>query len=617
MIELLCKLWPVFAGALAAWMLAPLLIRRFRQYSAPEPVTVEKIVEKEIEVDNPKLLSRISSLEGDINKYKTEITGFKSAKPEVKTVEKIVEKKVEVKVDNPEHLARIRTLEADVNKYQGDIKNYKLEIGNFQSAKPEVKTVEKIVEKRVEVPVEKIVEKRVEVPVEKIVEKVVEKKVNVDNPMHLTRIKALEADVNKYQGDINNYKLEIGKYQSAKPEVRTVEKVVEKKVEVKVDNPRNLSRIRDLETQISRYKSMKPQIREVEKVVQKTVSVDNPKHLVRISKLEADLKKAKKKPAKTKTKTLTKTKKVKVDNPKHLKKIKKLEKDLKAAKAAVKAAKKKKPAKKKVAKKKVVRKVVGKTVARKAVRKKTTRKTAAKGINWVTAKNFGYGKYQGRKTDFTIIEGVGPKINELLHAGGIKSYKKLAETSPTKINAILAKGGARYSMADPASWPRQSRMVAGSRWASLKKWQDEHDGGLLKGKTKSKRKAAPKRKAATKRKVTAKRVTKKRATSKAVDMTAAKASGFKIKGGASGKVDFTVIEGVGPKINGLIHAAGINSYAKLAKTKASAIQAILTKAGPRYSLASPKTWPKQSKLAAENRWKALRTLQDKLDGGKA
>jgi len=55
----------------------------------------------------------------------------------------------------------------------------------------EVKVVEKIVEKRVEVPIEKIVEKvvekRVEVPVEKIVEKVVEKVV-VDE----TRVKELE-----------------------------------------------------------------------------------------------------------------------------------------------------------------------------------------------------------------------------------------------------------------------------------------------------------------------------------------------------------------------------------------------------------------------------------------
>ena len=59
------------------------------------------------------------------------------------------------------------------------------------ASEPEVRVVEKVVEKRVEVPVEveKIVEKRVEVPVEveKIVEKIVEKKV-IDE----TRVKELE-----------------------------------------------------------------------------------------------------------------------------------------------------------------------------------------------------------------------------------------------------------------------------------------------------------------------------------------------------------------------------------------------------------------------------------------
>ena len=45
--------------------------------------------------------------------------------------------------------------------------------GTSVSRSPQ-KNSEKIIEKRVEVPVEKIVEKRVEVPVEKIVEKRVE-----------------------------------------------------------------------------------------------------------------------------------------------------------------------------------------------------------------------------------------------------------------------------------------------------------------------------------------------------------------------------------------------------------------------------------------------------------
>ena len=57
--------------------------------------------------------------------------------------------------------------------------------------------VEKIVEKRVEVPVEKIVEKRVEVPVEKIVEvpveKIVEKRIEVQDPELLARLDAVTA----------------------------------------------------------------------------------------------------------------------------------------------------------------------------------------------------------------------------------------------------------------------------------------------------------------------------------------------------------------------------------------------------------------------------------------
>ena len=65
--------------------------------------------------------------------------------------------------------------------------------------------IEKIVEKRVEVPVEKIVEKRVEVPVEKIVEKrvevpvekIVEKRVEVQDPELLARLDEMTARAEK------------------------------------------------------------------------------------------------------------------------------------------------------------------------------------------------------------------------------------------------------------------------------------------------------------------------------------------------------------------------------------------------------------------------------------
>jgi len=78
-------------------------------------------------------------------------------------VEKIVEKVVEKRVEVPVEKIVEKRVEVPVEK----IVEKRVEV-------PVEKIVEKIVEKRVEVPVEKIVEKIVEVPVEKIVEKIVE-----------------------------------------------------------------------------------------------------------------------------------------------------------------------------------------------------------------------------------------------------------------------------------------------------------------------------------------------------------------------------------------------------------------------------------------------------------
>ncbi len=95
------------------------------------------------------------------------------------------------------------------------------------------------------------------------------------------------------------------------------------------------------------------------------------------------------------------------------------------------------------------------------------------------------------------------------------------------------------------------------------------------------------------------------------DLVAAKAAGFDIKKAD----DLTVVEGIGPKINELLNNDGIKTFAQLAETPVNTIQAILDKAGPRFALAKPGTWPQQAALAAENRWAELKTLQDSLKGG--
>ena len=80
--------------------------------------------------------------------------------------------------------------------------------------------------------------------------------------------------------------------------------------------------------------------------------------------------------------------------------------------------------------------------------------------------------------------------------------------------------------------------------------------------------------------------------------------------------DLTKIEGIGPKISGLLQAAGISTFAQLAQAQVSQLQHILTNAGPRYRMADPDTWPKQAALAAAEKWDELKELQGTLHHGK-
>lgn len=78
--------------------------------------------------------------------------------------------------------------------------------------------------------------------------------------------------------------------------------------------------------------------------------------------------------------------------------------------------------------------------------------------------------------------------------------------------------------------------------------------------------------------------------------------------------DLTLIEGIGPKINSILQAASVHTFAQLAVLEPQKIMDILTAAGIR--LADPKTWPEQARLAAAGEMERLRAYQDTLKGGR-
>lgn len=81
--------------------------------------------------------------------------------------------------------------------------------------------------------------------------------------------------------------------------------------------------------------------------------------------------------------------------------------------------------------------------------------------------------------DLTIVEGIGPKIQQLFHAAGIKTWKALSETPVAKCQQILTDAGNRFKVHQPGSWPMQAKMAHEGKWSDLAKWQDQHKHGKL------------------------------------------------------------------------------------------------------------------------------------------
>ncbi|WP_269224479.1 hypothetical protein [Flavobacterium sp. IMCC34518] len=79
--------------------------------------------------------------------------------------------------------------------------------------------------------------------------------------------------------------------------------------------------------------------------------------------------------------------------------------------------------------------------------------------------------------DLKIIEGIGPKIEELFQQNGIKTWKLLSETSVDKCQSILDSGGERFVVHSPSTWPKQAEMAYLGKWKELKEWQDNLKGG--------------------------------------------------------------------------------------------------------------------------------------------
>jgi len=85
-----------------------------------------------------------------------------------------------------------------------------------------------------------------------------------------------------------------------------------------------------------------------------------------------------------------------------------------------------------------------------------------------------------RPKDLEKVEGIGPKIANILIANGIMDLEDLSKTSVNTLNEILDRAGSRYTLADPSTWPEQAALGARGDWQAMEKLKDELKGGRRK-----------------------------------------------------------------------------------------------------------------------------------------
>ncbi len=82
-----------------------------------------------------------------------------------------------------------------------------------------------------------------------------------------------------------------------------------------------------------------------------------------------------------------------------------------------------------------------------------------------------------KRDDLKVVEGIGPKIEEMMFRNGIYTFTQLAATPVNRLKEMLVAEGPNYAMHDPGTWPAQSLLAANAEWENLRAYQSFLNAG--------------------------------------------------------------------------------------------------------------------------------------------
>jgi len=190
------------------------------------------------------------------------------------------------------------------------------------------------------------------------------------------------------------------------------------------------------------------------------------------------------------------------------------------------------------------------------------------------------------KDDLKKVEGIGPRIEEILNKHGIYTFEALRKSDRDTLKSYLTNADSRFAEHETESWPHQAGMAEKGQWEELKIYQEFIDEEDYPEQT-----------------TPIASLTTKRAPSD---------SPFGNVTNISQGDDLKKIEGIGPSIEALLQQNGITSFETLKVAKIEFLTKILENAGPQFRMHDPKSWPEQAQIAFEGNWSKLSDFQNLL-----
>lgn len=224
-----------------------------------------------------------------------------------------------------------------------------------------------------------------------------------------------------------------------------------------------------------------------------------------------------------------------------------------------------------------------------------------------------------KRDNLLIIEGIGPKMDAALRAEGVDTYRKVADASVADLRAAIEKHGLTFAPS-LVNWSKQARFLADGDQTGFEAYRDHLVRGLEPGQVVSRDYVVSKAPAEAPTAAAAS-TTKPRGKKEADSPKPKKEAKPKTKSAPKPPKpvkpdDLKVVEGIGPKMEKALNAAGILTFAQLAAASDERIRAAIEAGGMRFAPSVP-TWAKQADYAAKGDMDGLKAYQASLTAGRA